>query len=68
MNELVSMIMSKLNYWVYIALMMVGLYAIIAKKTGTSATTVGKQRAAQIRSSAPKGTLVQQTNGSWGKR
>ena len=32
MNELVSMIMSKLNYWVYIALMMVGLYAIIAKK------------------------------------
>ena len=25
------MVMSKLNYWVYIALMMVGLYAIIAK-------------------------------------
>jgi multicomponent Na+:H+ antiporter subunit C len=24
--------MSKLNYWIYIALMMVGLYAIIAKK------------------------------------
>jgi multicomponent Na+:H+ antiporter subunit C len=24
--------MSKLNYWVYIALMMIGLYAIIAKK------------------------------------
>ena len=32
MNELISMIMSKLNYWVYIALMMVGLYAVIAKK------------------------------------
>ena len=31
MNELLSMVMSKLNYWVYIALMMVGLYAIIAK-------------------------------------
>lgn len=32
MNELISMIMSRLNYWVYIALMMIGLYAIIAKK------------------------------------
>ena len=32
MSELTSMIMSKLNYWVYIVLMMVGLYAIIAKK------------------------------------
>ena len=32
MNELVSIIMSKLNYWVYIALMMIGLYAMIAKK------------------------------------
>ena len=32
MNELLLMVMSKLNYWVYIALMMVGLYAIIAKK------------------------------------
>ncbi len=32
MNELISIIMSKLNYWVYIALMMIGLYAIIAKK------------------------------------
>ena len=32
MSELISIIISKLNYWVYIALMMVGLYAIIAKK------------------------------------
>ena len=32
MNELISIIISKLNYWVYIALMMIGLYAIIAKK------------------------------------
>ena len=32
MSELFSIIMSKLNYWIYIALMMVGLYAIIAKK------------------------------------
>ena len=32
MNELISIIISKLNYWVYIALMMIGLYAMIAKK------------------------------------
>ncbi|MGD2185590.1 MAG: cation:proton antiporter subunit C [Desulfobacterales bacterium] len=32
MSELISIIISKLNYWVYIALMMIGLYAIIAKK------------------------------------
>ena len=32
MNELISIIMSKLNYWVYIVLMMIGLYAMIAKK------------------------------------
>ena len=32
MNELISLIIAKLNYWVYIALMMVGLYAMIAKK------------------------------------
>jgi len=31
-NELISIIMSKLNYWVYIVLMMIGLYAMIAKK------------------------------------
>ena len=32
MNELISLIIAKLNYWIYIALMMVGLYAMIAKK------------------------------------
>ena len=32
MNELISLIIAKLNYWVYIVLMMVGLYAMIAKK------------------------------------
>ena len=32
MNELISAIISKLNYWVYIVLMMIGLYAMIAKK------------------------------------
>jgi multicomponent Na+:H+ antiporter subunit C len=31
LNELVSIVVSKLNYWVYIALMMIGLYAMIAK-------------------------------------
>lgn len=31
MNELITFLISKLNYWVYIALMMIGLYAVIAK-------------------------------------
>ena len=31
MSELIEIVLSKLNYWVYIALMMVGLYAMIAK-------------------------------------
>jgi multicomponent Na+:H+ antiporter subunit C len=31
-DELISQIISKLNYWVYIVLMMIGLYAIISKK------------------------------------
>jgi len=31
LNELIEIVLSKLNYWVYIALMMVGLYAMIAK-------------------------------------
>lgn len=43
------------------------VYALIAKRTGASPTAVGKQRAAQIRKSAAKGTWVQQTNGSWSK-
>ena len=32
MNELTSILLFKLNYWVYIVLMMIGLYAMIAKK------------------------------------
>lgn len=32
MNEILSLIISKANYWMTIALMMVGLYAMIAKK------------------------------------
>ena len=31
MQELLTVFISKINYWVYIALMMVGLYAIISK-------------------------------------
>jgi multicomponent Na+:H+ antiporter subunit C len=32
MNDLILLIISKYNYWVYILLMMIGLYAMIAKK------------------------------------
>ena len=31
MSELISFFLSKINYWSYIALMMIGLYALIAK-------------------------------------
>ena len=31
MNELISVVISKYNYWIYIALMMIGFYAIIVK-------------------------------------
>jgi multicomponent Na+:H+ antiporter subunit C len=31
MEDLFGFLISKLNYWVYIALMMIGLYAVIAK-------------------------------------
>ena len=31
MSELAAVILSKLNYWVYIVLLMIGLYAVIAK-------------------------------------
>jgi multicomponent Na+:H+ antiporter subunit C len=31
-DELTSILLFKLNYWVYIVLMMIGLYAMIAKK------------------------------------
>jgi multicomponent Na+:H+ antiporter subunit C len=32
MDDLLAFIISKYNYWVYIILMMIGLYAMIAKK------------------------------------
>ena len=32
MTELLSIVIAKLNYWAYIVLMMIGLYAMIAKK------------------------------------
>lgn len=32
MHELMEILVSRLNYWVYILLMMLGLYAMIAKK------------------------------------
>ena len=32
MSELTAVILSKLNYWVYIVLLLIGLYAVIAKK------------------------------------
>ena len=31
MNELIPIVTTKLNYWVYIVLMMIGLYAMLAK-------------------------------------
>lgn len=41
------------------------VYLLIAAKTKTSATSVGKTRAASIRKSAPKGTWVQLASGAW---
>lgn len=32
MGDLLNIVLAKLNYWVYIVLMMIGLYAIIAKR------------------------------------
>ena len=32
MNELMDLILARYNYWVYIVLLMIGLYAMIAKK------------------------------------
>ena len=32
MEEIISLLVSKANYWVYITLMMIGLYAVIVKK------------------------------------
>ncbi len=44
------------------------VYRAIAAKAKSSATTVGKTRAASIRKSAPKGTWVQLPNGGSGCR
>ena len=41
------------------------VYGMIAAKTSSSISSVGKTRAASIRKSAPKGTWVQLSNGSW---
>lgn len=43
------------------------VYQLIAAKTKSSATTVGKTRAASIRKTAAKGTWIQLANGSWKK-
>ncbi len=32
MDEILALLASRLNYWVYITLMMIGLYAVMAKK------------------------------------
>ena len=41
------------------------VYQLIAAKTQSSASTVGKTRAASIRKTAAKGTWIQLTSGSW---
>ncbi len=43
------------------------VYQLIAAKTKSSAATVGKTRAKSIRGSAPSGTWVQMSDGSWKK-
>ena len=43
------------------------VYQIIASKTKSSASVVGKARAKSIRSSAAKGTWIQMPDGSWKK-
>lgn len=43
------------------------VYQIIAGKTKSSASVVGRTRAKSIRSSAPSGTWVQMPDGSWKK-
>ena len=43
------------------------VYQLIAAKTKSSATTVGKTRAASIRKMAAKGTWVQLADGTWKK-
>ncbi|MBK1829993.1 YdbL family protein [Verrucomicrobiaceae bacterium R5-34] len=43
------------------------VYQLIAAKTKSTASAVGKARAKRIRSSAPSGTWVQMADGSWKK-
>jgi len=43
------------------------VYQLIAAKTKSSATQVGKTRASSIRKSAAKGTWIQLANGTWKK-
>ncbi|MGB0775164.1 MAG: DUF1318 domain-containing protein, partial [Akkermansiaceae bacterium] len=43
------------------------VYTIIAKKTKSSVSAVGKTRAASIRKSAAKGTWIQLASGAWKK-
>ena len=44
------------------------VYGMIAAKTNSSTSSVGKTRAASIRKSAPKGTWVQLPSGQWQQR
>ena len=44
------------------------IYGMIAKKTGSIATTVAKARAKTIHATAPKGTWIQGADGKWFKQ
>lgn len=44
------------------------VYTNIAKKRGTPADQVGKQRAKKIAENAPAGTMLQQDDGAWKKK
>ena len=44
------------------------VYALLAKETKTTEANVGKQRAKQIASRAPAGTMIQQADGKWKKK
>ena len=44
------------------------VYAAIAKQTGASAETVGKERAKRIAASSAAGVWVQKEDGTWAKK
>ncbi len=44
------------------------LYGIAAKRAGSSADQVGKQRAATVRERSPKGIWIQEADGTWKKK